>query len=464
MPAQPANNPTHRGAVRLSETSEALEWLSQFREAELPIARRLLDDLGIVTPTDFTVQMRRLVLRAIEGYHETVALYPVWEVVRPRVRRDGTVLELGESIFPLDQPCDSELALTAEGGSGSGPADPNRPKPRLTIPDPRIPIAGSVGTFVQLIAAIQRERENSLDRPACHLLRTTRCHQVLLLDDVVGSGKRVTDYLEAFYRHPTIKSWFSYGKIAFTVVCYAATKRAVRRLAIYRPRKNHTRPHPVRVVYDQILFNGRSFWSVEERRSIEALCRKYAYRTSRPKWPLGFRDAFSMIVFPHGIPNTAPAILWAGKPGEWKPLFPERGVSTTLLQQFDQVQRDPAGERLEETLARVNQLRLAGQDWSRHATPTYRRLILLLGILARGFRNEGRIMEILELGPAKYQHLLADARNLALIATDLGLTPMGVRELEYARNMRVSPWEAGPLSEEFYVPQSLKVRVRQRSF
>jgi hypothetical protein len=170
-----------------------------------------------------------------------------------------------------------------------------------------------------------------------------------------------------------------------------------------------------------------------------------------------------MIVFPHGIPNTAPAILWAGKDGEWKALFQERGIPTTLLLQFDQVQRDPAGERLSETLARVNQLRLAGQDWSRHATSEYRQLLLLLGVLSRGFRNEGRITEILEVGPERYHKLLAEAQSLALVASDLALTPLGVGELEYARNMRVSPWEAGPLVEEFYVPQSLKARVRQRS-
>jgi len=405
--------------------------------------------------------MRHLVMRAIGTYQNTVALYPVWEVVPPKVSRTGKVLWPGESIFPLNQPCDAGAAQGANVAFDS--AGPNITKPRATIPDPITPIGGSVGTFIQLISAIQRERENTIDRPACHILRANRCRKILLLDDVMGSGKRVTDYLEAFYRNSTIKSWFSYGKLEFIVVCYAATESALHHLANYRPRKNHTRPHPVSVTYDQILFNGRSFWTVEERRKIEEVCRKYSYRTSRPKMPLGFRDAFSMIVFPHGIPNTAPAILWAGKDSEWKPLFQERGIPTTLLLQFDQVQRDPAGERLSETLARVNQLRLAGQDWSRHATSEYRQLILLLGILSRGFRNEGRITEILEVGPERYHELLTEAKRLALVASDLALTPLGVGELEYARSMRVSPWEAGPLVEEFYVPQSLKARVRQRS-
>jgi hypothetical protein len=443
-------------SVRLSETGEAREWLSQFREADQPVAQRLLDDLTIVTPSAFMVQMRRLVMRAIGSYQGAVALYPVWEVTPPKIGPLGEVLRRGESIFQLGRPCGFEPT------AGESRFELTDPDLRATIPDPIIPVAGSVGTCIQLISTIERERENTFDRPACHVLRAERCRKILLIDDLLGSGKRVTDYLEAFYRHPTIKSWFSYGKLEFLIVCYATTDTALQHLTTYQPRRSRTRPHPVEVTYDQVLFAGRSFWTDVERREIVALCRKYGRHTSRPRMPLGFRSAFSMIVFPHGVPNTAPAILWAGKRGTWRPLFHERTVPIGLLPQLDQLQRDPAGERLAETLLRVNQLRLAGLDWSRHATPAYRKLMLLLGVLSRGFRDEARITEILEVGPDQYRQLLAEAQTLALVTSDQVLTSMGVRELEYARSMRVSPWEAGPLNEGFYVPRSLKNRVRQR--
>lgn len=448
--------------MRLSETHQAGAWLRQFDDADMPVAARLLDDLTVVTPTQFSTRMRALVERALGTDRRAVALYPVWEVAG-KTARSGEVLEPWESIFPLGAISPDLLTgdvpdLDASAGI-RGSRRRQQKRRRSTVPDPRKGIGGSVGGAIQLIGEVQKAfvGRRLLDRPALHVLRAEKCRTIILVDDVIGSGERVERYLAAFYRHRTIKSWFSYPGLDFVVVCYAASDVALRRLRAYRRPKGHTRPHPVRVEFDQHLYRGRSFWSEAEARSMTALCEKYAPRTSRPTLPLGFGKTFSMIVFPHGAPNTAPAILWAENPGRWRALFPNRAVPSSLLREFDQVQRDPAGASLPETLVRMGQLRLAGGDWARYATPTYRRLVLLLGVLSRGFRHPDRIAEITEMTRTECLRLVAVARRFELVRPDGGLSPRGVLELDYARTVGALPWEPSPLREEQrYFPSALR--------
>jgi hypothetical protein len=437
--------------VRLSETDPARIWLEQFETSDVPIAKRLLDDLTVVTPTVFTTRMRKLVSDVIRADRRAVALYPVWEVVEPKLSILPKESDPGESVFPVDGP--HEKATREKGKDGK------RNFRRRTIPDPQLGISGSVGSMIHLIGDLRKQFGTArlFDRPALSTLRATKCRKIVLLDDFVGSGQRLVSYLEAFYQHKTIKSWFSYPGLSFTIICYAASQDGLRRLRDYQPRWGHTRPHPVEVIYDQFLHRGRSFWSDTEREEIENLCRKYAPLTGHQRIPIGYKDAFSMIVFPYAIPNTAPAILWSSVPGRWNALFPNRVVSEQLLCRFDQVQRDPAGELLPETLQRIGQMRLAKLDWRRHATPEYRELILLLATRALGFRKIERIAETMDISQERCIQLTKSGRRFDLIRADGGLTARGLQELDYARSVGAIPWEPPELREErLYFPMSLR--------
>jgi hypothetical protein len=416
--------------VLLSETKEGAAWLEQFEPGDVPTAAQFLNDLTIVTPILYEATMTSLVQSIVSKSDHPTALYPVWEIATSSST---------QSIFPINK--------------NPHPTSPDR------IPDPTAGVRGSVGMAIQLIATIKKlQPDRVLDRPALRVLRATKSHQIVLIDDIIGSGKRVKEYVAAFYRHPTIKSWCSYPGLDVSLVCYAASQHGLKEIAGTRRKRPRGRLLTAPVSYNQLLYSGRSFWSDAQRQAVRDLCIKYARRTSRSGMPLGFGGAFSMIVFPSAVPNNTPAILWAGS-RRWNPLFPQRAVPESLLRQFDQIQRDPAGEGLEDTLRRVGQLRLARLDWRRHTTPKYRELILLLSVLSRGFRAPDRVVDVMQTNRYEYADLIATARRLDLVDTTGALSERGLSELAYARTVGALPWMPAELHEErMYFPRSLRGR------
>ncbi len=186
------------------------------------------------------------------------------------------------------------------GGDARSRASTGSARVNQRVSEPIRGITGSVGSLMHVISDFHKEfGARVLDRPALHVLRATKCERILLLDDFIGSGDRAVSYLEAFYRHPTIKSWCSYPGLRITIICHAASAAGLGRLSHYRRHRDFPRPHPVEVQFVQGLYNGRSFWSDVERLSVVTLCRKYAPRTGRRRFPLGYSDTCSMIVFPY---------------------------------------------------------------------------------------------------------------------------------------------------------------------
>jgi hypothetical protein len=442
--------------LRLSESEQGRAWLGQFESADLPLARRFLDDLIIVTPQAFSVGIRELIRSIVVSEPRAVAMYPIWEVAKRPVGPS-------ESLFPLPPQSTSDVPQEPlmKGDAASHASIEWSTGGNPMIPDPLGGIAGSVGSLIHVISDLHKEfGSKALDRPALHVLKATKCQRIVLVDDFIGSGDRAVAYLEAFYRHPTIKSWCSYPGLRITIVCYAASASGLGNLREYRRHRDFSRSHPVEAQFLQGMHDGRSFWSDVERLSVVTLCRKYAPKTSRPRLPLGYADACSMIAFPYAVPNTTPAILWAGS-HRWRALFPNRAVPAPLLAQFDRVERDPGNERLSETLTRIGQLRLANGDWRRHTTPSYRKLVLLLALRARGFSDIDRIADVMEENKFSCLRLVSEARRFGLLAADGNLTRQGIAELRYARTIGGLFWEPSPYDEKaMYFPTSLKGRQR----
>ncbi|WP_211586596.1 hypothetical protein, partial [Klebsiella pneumoniae] len=54
------------------------------------------------------------------------------------------------------------------------------------------------------------------------------------IDDYIGSGQRVSDFIDAFWRDRTIASWLSSKHIKIQVVAYSATAQGLRRLGFLK--------------------------------------------------------------------------------------------------------------------------------------------------------------------------------------------------------------------------------------
>ena len=441
--------------MRLSETPTGKRWRNQFASMDQPVAQRLLDDLIVVSPTAFAVGMRRSIEAIVRSEPQAVALYPIWKIA---CLNDETDVSASPPVSALPtrisnaSPCHRTQGLV----ESVFPLEPPTSGEDRQIPNPISGIAGSVGSAIHIIADLKKQFGGRvLDRPALRVLRAVKCKRIVLVDDCVGSGRRALRYLQAFYRHPTVKSWCSYPGLRFTIVCYAATRAGSRLIEDYRTDRDVARAHPAEVDTIHSLMAGRGFWSEGDRLALEDLCHRYAPRTSRARIPLGFGGSMSMVVFPHAIPNTSPPILWSSSK-TWQGLFPTRAVPPKLLNEISSDQF-VGHQSLPATLQRIGQLRLASGNWTRSTTPDYRRLIFLLAVVARGFRRMPRIADIMTETVASCRDLALDARRCGLLTAELHLTKEGLQELDYARAVRLSPWEPAAIDESsFYFPRTLR--------
>lgn len=400
--------------MRLSESDHGRAWLDQFATQDRPAASRLLDGLVFVPAEDLELEMRKKVESLAREGRVAWALYPVREV------------EDGESIF---EPVGSRVA---DVGSDAN-------------------VRGSVGWAIHLIGDMARRHPLLFDRPSLTALRDMKVRRVVLVDDLIGSGRRVQRYWNAFHRHPTIKSWCSHPGLDVVVLCYAASE--IGAAALKRASAEKAKAQPLRVDAIRYLPRGRSYWSREDWEAISQVCKRYARATSRPHLALGLGGVFTTVVFSYSVPNTAPAILWV-ESKKWKALFPNRTVPPQLLQEIHQ---DPIQWSLEDVLTQLGHSRLSGGDWSRQAHGDYRQYVLLLALLAKGFRRATLLGDAMGASEESCVRLLKVARRFQHADADNLLTPSGLRELNYARSLHLLPWQPPALRDaDFYYPMSLR--------
>ncbi len=86
--------------------------------------------------------------------------------------------------------------------------------------------------MAQLIHEIQRSTDFapklvgfpvSLD-----LMKVTRSRTLICVTDYIGSGRQALRYIDAWHRHPTIRSWRSYGYLKIAIFAFAATTAGLR--------------------------------------------------------------------------------------------------------------------------------------------------------------------------------------------------------------------------------------------
>jgi hypothetical protein len=169
------------------------------------------------------------------------------------------------------------------------------------------------------------------DHPSICEIRLNKIHHIILLDDSIGSGKRISRYLKNITSNKTFLSWISGGFITIHVVSYARTISAEKIIINNFPGNKHGRG--IRPLSEKLLFDSLLRYDTKElqRRwgddyeNIEALC------NHEKKIPNGIRKGYGKvmanIVFYHSVPNNIPGILYYDKNSEWNPLFPGRVLS-----------------------------------------------------------------------------------------------------------------------------------------
>ncbi|MEU1241059.1 MULTISPECIES: phosphoribosyltransferase-like protein [Micromonospora] len=407
--------------LRPSETSRGRRWLANFSLDERQAARLLIDSLRVISSARFRITLSEALDAAIGELRGPVGVYPVRELPSdPSTAERSQADDRASSLLPLDHP------FTAVPGS-----------------------EGVVGNIIRDVVGRRPQFRraasyNSLDR-----LRQHRVRSLLLVDDYSGTGNQIVSYVNAWMRHPTVRSWHSYGLLRIHILLLAASAQAQQRLEDSRF-----------VASVRYLERGLGFdtapWTEREREAVKALCRRYAHK---PDFALGYRETCGLLTLHHTVPNNLPNILWQTKcprVRNWSSLFSNRVMSPQLQTELDDYRLETDPKRI---CTIIRQERL-GDALDAQANTTVRILLLVLGAIESGHRDPMALGSLLGLSLEAAQRTLEACQELRLLDAAGRLTNEGRAELRRARNRPTSPAEAPASGEEGpYYPVTLRGAV-----
>ena len=249
--------------------------------------------------------------------------------------------------------------------------------------------------------------EGFLDHPSIDTLKTRRVRNIVLIDDSIGSGQRVADFIDLLMKSKTLLSWWSYGLIQFHVVAYIRTHKAEERIRKYLPGSDHHQR--VHRKSDKLHFVGYHNFDDDEfdlrwganSTQILNLCDSVE---AVPRWAQrGYGSVMSNQVFYHSVPDNTPGILWNCENG-WLPLMPNRLFPTWL------------GDLM------------TGQADVQYAdgnNPINRSLLAVLIAAQRGIRAKRSISRAIGLDPRVTEALVQKAQAAGFLNQSNRLTEVG---------------------------------------
>jgi hypothetical protein len=272
---------------------------------------------------------------------------------------------------------------------------------------------GSEDLVQSVISNITKAKQQFLlDHPSIDELRRSKVHDIVLLEDSIGTGKRVSSFIDKMMQNATFKSWWSFGWIRLNVVAFARTEEAMRNIINAAPGSNHpTRKFPKR---QKINFVGVLEYSKDDLaarwgenwKQILSLCwSKASIPENRRK---GYGGIMAHIVFYHSVPNNIPGIFWFESP-DWKPLFPRRSVPEWLPKALNQA---------------------FSSSTSEEPLTISEELLMLLQLAKKGVRNERSLAHLLNIDLFVLKRILNGAKNAGLISDRNRLTESGRRALK----------------------------------
>ncbi|WP_158502113.1 hypothetical protein [Vitiosangium sp. GDMCC 1.1324] len=402
--------------MSLRTSPEAVKWLKQFDATDLSLAEQLLESLVLIPSSRF----QRELIHLVDHFRAT---------------------------------CPGRIALYAARKADTPYFEDKRSSPQRVEPGIEI---GSEGQIAQIITNLSRLDSRFLDHPPIGVLRRFRCHDIVLLDDVVGSGQRIEGFLSQFLAIDTFRSWRSFGWVKFHVVAFAVSHSGEERIKSFLSnRKSHPRCKGVEFHYVQRLPPSTRPWTEQQESDLRALCRVYGQRGGiSPQDREGHQRSMSTLVFEHGCPNNAPGILWE-KTRRWKPLFPDRAIPPGLLVCFDEelsqgIYATPFEELIKADTSQVRRaIGQAGVDF-----------LLVLSAIAKKLRQLNDIADATGLSTRTVWRMVQLARACDLLNAANILTEMGRSELQCARRLGNLPDEPPALQDDAYFPSSLRAAKR----
>lgn len=287
--------------------------------------------------------------------------------------------------------------------------------------------------FVQSVIAglMKAERDKFLDHPGLNALCSGKIRDIILLDDSIGSGDRVGDFVRALFSSKTFLSWWSFGLIHLHIVAFARFVEAEARIIEKVPGSDH----PVRKKRksEKITFLGPFAYQESRQESrwgsgfkmVSELCDT---QTEIPAlFSRGWGGVMANLIFYHSVPDNIPGMLWSEQP-RWTPLLPNRSVPEWLPQLLE-------GATVRTALRSTDEI----------PTPLLDTLLLL----KRGIRNVASLAHRSGIATSYMEQLVEQGRRSGLISDQNRLTEAGVTLL----HRRLARGGGAPFDRSLYVPK-----------
>lgn len=419
------NQPDQR---KLIYTQQGEKWLNQFDELDKEAAKLLLNSLTLISHTEFRRNIEKIIMDVSNRLAGPVALYAVREIKR----------EKKESSFDSHiVPFFDQVTLSDNGRSINS----------LGVTSDQ----GSEAIVAQIIRQLSKNNPAKiLNHPSKEQLKISKCNSLIFIDDYIGSGRRVAEFIESFWKDKTIVSWLSSKHINIQVVAYSATEQGIKHAG-------SAKSHPTITIYrDSPTFKTLPI-SLEKRNEILNLCEKYGRKVLKKRKNIwwGFNKGMSSLVFEHGCPNNTPAILWAteDKNGEWIGIFPNRSINleTVSVFPFEIVQGNAV-----QTLHDVGQSRLAKSGALIRRGKLGILVLTILGLVAKGQRKRSAISYATGLNQRDCDLLLSKCIKWKFLSPEIRITPRGLAELSAAKNITLSMKQTLAVGSNYYYPRKLR--------
>ena len=165
--------------------------------------------------------------------------------------------------------------------------------------------------------------------------KTQPAGSIAIVTDFIGSGARIRDMLDAFWRVPSVRSWASRKWINFIVIAAAATTAGLENVERHRCRPRVLFSHAVPTVSSHSDWRRASAW--------RKLIGQYGPNIGRGTGRFGFGGNSALIAFSYRIPNNTPALIhhsdsaWnalynGAIPPDLRPAFGMRSVEHVIAQ------------------------------------------------------------------------------------------------------------------------------------
>lgn len=415
--------------TRLSETTEGISWIDQFRSEDQRLACSLLDSLTLIQHDELVKGIQDLIIDIAKNSNDVIGIFAEREIRRGKGGIPNALYK---------QPRRKKNRRSF----GPGP-QPVKPKQAYDLS------VGSEGIIAWLVTDICKQHPTRfISHPSPDQIRRKRVRQFMLVTDMIGSGRRVCEYLDSAWKVASVKSWKSLGLMSFTVVSYTGTEKGVAFSESHKTKPSVRIARSCPTIFTE--FNN------EAAKNIRSLCIHYDPVDHDRIESLGYRGSEALVVFSHSCPNNVPRLLFkTDKKNSWRPIFPNRGTASSR-NAFKLLERE---NELRRKLARMNEVRLSLGDWMSLYSDEAKCMLLVLAAIGKGPKQSEAISRKTGLNIVLIDILIENATQWGWIDSNRRLTVSGKGQLNYARKANAAHNDTQKSVNDYYFPKLLRAPV-----